>query len=184
MTLSRWFRDYVYFPLGGNREGAGRTFANLFIVFFLCGLWHGAGWTFIAWGIYHGLLLVVERLLRIRYGFVPSGIWGQVTTLFLVIIGWVIFRSPSLSAALQFLHAMFAGNAVQPLFPVAFFLTPDKVVFLAAGVVVALAPFRIGEPLFATLAKPLATVGAFIAFFYSLCLVAANGFNPFIYFRF
>jgi alginate O-acetyltransferase complex protein AlgI len=62
MTLSRWFRDYVYIPLGGNREGPWRTYRNLMIVFALCGLWHGAASTFLVWGVYHGVLLIAERL--------------------------------------------------------------------------------------------------------------------------
>lgn len=62
MTLSQWFRDYVYIPLGGNQSGNLKTCRNLFVVFFLCGLWHGASWTFAAWGIYHGLFLIFERM--------------------------------------------------------------------------------------------------------------------------
>ena len=61
MSLSRWFRDYVYIPLGGNRHGAARTYRNLFIVFVLTGFWHGANWTFLVWGLYHGALLIIER---------------------------------------------------------------------------------------------------------------------------
>ncbi len=63
MSLSRWFRDYVYVPLGGNRQSTGRTYVNLVTVFFLCGLWHGANWTFVIWGLYHGVFLVLERLV-------------------------------------------------------------------------------------------------------------------------
>jgi alginate O-acetyltransferase complex protein AlgI len=98
MTLSRWFRDYVYIPLGGNRHGKMRTFANLWIVFFLCGLWHGAGWTFIVWGLYHGLLLILERLADTHLRWRPTGILGIIASFTLITIGWVFFRAPSLES--------------------------------------------------------------------------------------
>ena len=93
MSLSRWFRDYVYISLGGNRKGAGRTYINLFIVFFLCGLWHGAAWTFIVWGIYYGLLLALERLVVGRILAKLPPLISLAYTLFLVLVGWIIFRA-------------------------------------------------------------------------------------------
>jgi alginate O-acetyltransferase complex protein AlgI len=87
MTLSRWFRDYVYVPLGGNRHGPWRTYRNLVIVFFLCGLWHGAAFTFVVWGLYHGVLLIIERLYMARFGELPRGPLAWATTLLLVMIG-------------------------------------------------------------------------------------------------
>ncbi|RZA10765.1 MAG: MBOAT family protein, partial [Proteobacteria bacterium] len=99
MTLSRWFRDYVYIPLGGNRLGPIRTCANLAIVFVLCGLWHGAAYTFLLWGLFHGSLLVLERLALRQFGWAPSGFVGWVGTLLLVMVGWVLFRAPSAGLA-------------------------------------------------------------------------------------
>src|SRR5262249_42879186 len=92
MTLSRWFRDYVYIPLGGNRRGAARMFFNLVLVFFLVGLWHGAAYQFIVWGLYHGALLIVERVLSLRFHFVPSGWLARAIAFLLVLLGWVLFR--------------------------------------------------------------------------------------------
>lgn len=188
MTLSRWFRDYVYIPLGGNRTGPLRTYLNLFIVFFLCGLWHGAAYTFIVWGLFHGLLLVIERVMRNRWAIEPSGLIGWGITLVLVMIGWVFFRSDTVSGAFGFLAAMFGlGQATEEAHVVAFYLTPDKLFFMALGVLVSLFPV---ERLQGSLTNwtlsaryPLQAL-ALVCFVYSVAQIAANGFNPFIYFRF
>lgn len=102
MTLSRWFRDYLYIPLGGSRAGEARTYRNLLIVFVLCGLWHGAAWTFLLWGLWHGAFLVAERLGR-KAGFprLPRLIGVAYTVLF-VALGWVLFRAESLRHALAY----------------------------------------------------------------------------------
>jgi len=108
ISLSSWFRDYLYIPLGGNRKGAVRSYFNLVTVFLLCGLWHGASWTFIVWGAYHGAFLVLERLLgkRTVYSFLPRPL--QIIATFVVItVGWVLFRSPDMSHAWRFLETMF-----------------------------------------------------------------------------
>jgi len=109
ISLSSWLRDYLYIPLGGNRVGVGRAYANLMIVFLLCGLWHGAGWTFIVWGAWHGLWLVIERALGRRplYVAFPSPIQVLLTFL-LVTIGWVVFRADTLAQAWQLLVTMFS----------------------------------------------------------------------------
>src|SRR5216684_1301317 len=111
MTLSSWLRDYLYIPLGGNRDGALRTFAHLWIVFFLCGLWHGAGFTFVVWGLYHGLLLIIERFVDTQFRWRPAGLPGITLSFVLVMIGWVFFRAPTLTAATHYLSAMFYFGA-------------------------------------------------------------------------
>jgi len=188
MTLSRWFRDYLYIPLGGSRCGPVRTYFNLFIVFFLCGLWHGAAYTFIVWGLFHGSLLVIERLMHKHGGFEPSGLVGWAVTFILVMIGWVLFRSESVGAALAHLAAMFGnGRATEDIYSVAFYLTPDKMVFLSVGVLISLFPLervRWLVDILAARGKIWAKAGALACFVYSLSCIAANGFNPFIYFRF
>ena len=187
MTLSRWFRDYVYIPLGGNRAGARRTYVNLFIVFFLCGLWHGAAYTFVVWGLLHGLVLVVERLLRSRLGFVPSGIPGWAATQFLVMLAWVFFRADTVHKAFLHLAAMFGlGTATSEVFTVAFYMTPDRIFFLCVGMLVALLPAERFFPSLVAGAAPGLPLkaGALTIFVYSVTQIAANGFNPFIYFRF
>ncbi len=108
ISLSSWFRDYLYVPLGGNRSSPIRTYFNLATVFLLCGLWHGASWSFVVWGLYHGLFLVIER----RAGWSRrkrSGLITRVLTLVIVLVGWVIFRSQDLTTAGTVLGQMFAG---------------------------------------------------------------------------
>ena len=110
ITLSRFFRDYVYLPLGGNRAGRKRMFINLWMVFILCGLWHGANWTYLLWGCYHGLFLVLERT---RIGriiqYQPKAI-RYVYMFLVVLVGWVIFRADSLTHAIGYLNMMFSWH--------------------------------------------------------------------------
>jgi alginate O-acetyltransferase complex protein AlgI len=105
ISLSSWFRDYLYIPLGGNRGGRARTYFNLLAVFFLCGLWHGAAWNFVVWGLYHGAFLVAER---IAHGAERGrGTWlGLLYTLLVVVVGWVFFRATSFEHASDVLRAM------------------------------------------------------------------------------
>jgi alginate O-acetyltransferase complex protein AlgI len=187
MTLSRWFRDYVYIPLGGNRQGSLRTYANLWSVFFLCGLWHGAGLTFVVWGLYHGSLLVIERLANSIWSWRPSGAFGVITSFLLVMIGWVFFRAATLEQAGHYLEALFGlGPAPSGYRGIAAYLTPDKVFYLALGLFFAFAPLeRLARLRFdrtVLMAGQLAL--SFCTLVYASLLLAANSFNPFIYFRF
>lgn len=108
ISLSSWFRDYVYIPLGGNRKGRWSTCKNLLIVFILTGFWHGASWTFVVWGLFHGFFLILERG---RLGDMLKRLPGMVRhvyTLVIVLIGWVFFRCEAIGDALVYLKAMFA----------------------------------------------------------------------------
>jgi alginate O-acetyltransferase complex protein AlgI len=120
VSLSSWLRDYLYIPLGGSRTGAGRAYANLLIVFLLCGLWHGAGWTFIVWGAWHGFWLIVERIRKEMGLMGPIGPMGRFTfhasrftTFVLVTVGWVVFRATSLAEAGRVLSIMFWPRAAE-----------------------------------------------------------------------
>ncbi len=115
MSLSNFFRDYIYLPLGGNRVTRGREFANLFTVFLLCGLWHGANWTFICWGLYHGIFLSLERTRCARLLSRCPRLLRHCYTLLVVLIGFVLFRAADLHQALSMVTAM-AGHATGPLF--------------------------------------------------------------------
>lgn len=111
MTLSRWLRDYLYIPLGGNRSGELLTYRNLFITFLLGGLWHGAGWTFVIWGALHGCALMIHRLWH-KMGFHMPVILAWPTTFLFVNFTWVFFRANSLPDAIHLIRAMFGLNGV------------------------------------------------------------------------
>ncbi|NTU72324.1 MAG: MBOAT family protein [Coriobacteriia bacterium] len=110
ITLSRFLREYLYFPLGGNRKGPTRTTVNLILTFLLGGLWHGAGWTFIAWGGWHGVLLALNHAWR-RAGRTLPRFIGLPITFLAVVAGWVLFRAPSMAAALDYFAAMVGRHA-------------------------------------------------------------------------
>jgi hypothetical protein len=107
MTLSRWFRGYVYIPLGGNRKGDIRILSNLFITFLLAGFWHGAGWTFVIWGSMHGVALVVHRLWK-KAGICMPALAGWFITFIFVDITWVFFRADSIGDAIRIITRMFS----------------------------------------------------------------------------
>ncbi len=113
MSLSAWFRDYVYIPLGGNRVSLPRQYFNLVLVFFLCGLWHGASWNFVIWGMFHGFFLVFERVRigKAFLNFLPNFL-QHFYAIFVIMIGWVFFRSPNLTHAIGFLKLMFSGTGI------------------------------------------------------------------------
>jgi alginate O-acetyltransferase complex protein AlgI len=191
ISLSRWFRDYLYVPLGGNRVEAWRVYVNLLIVFFLCALWHGAKWTFVVWGLIHGMFLVLERTGLMR-PLTRTPVLRNVYALAVVMFAWVFFRADSFPQALGFLGALVHADPAQTLtFPqvgttetiIAFalgcvFATP----FAARGIEALLhspSPFaRIG---IGAAAVPAAVALLFVA---SATKLAAGTYNPFIYFRF
>ena len=110
ISLSNWFRDYLYIPLGGNRRGRSRTYFNLFIVFFITGIWHGASWNFVVWGLLHGLFMIIEKL---GFDKTLANIWRPLQhlyTLFIVIMAWVLFRADDFSHAWGYYKAMFSYN--------------------------------------------------------------------------
>jgi alginate O-acetyltransferase complex protein AlgI len=195
MSLSRWFRDYLYVSLGGNRHGTARTYRNLVVVFLATGLWHGAAWTFVVWGAYHGALLIIERAtgLATVTGFVAL---RRAATFLLVLVGWVVFRAESLSAAAKMLRAMLvpehllAPNAgLAP--DLALLLTTHRMVLLAIVLLTVLLPgtWVMGKQIDAlggttlrrqVTARAVALVGAP----YAAVVAIAGTFSPFLYFRF
>jgi alginate O-acetyltransferase complex protein AlgI len=186
MTLSRWFRDYLYIPLGGNQRGLLRTCVNLLLVFFLCGLWHGASYTFIVWGVYYGVLLCVERILSHYYGFRLKGVPGMLATFLLVTLGWVFFRSPDLGSAFKLLAIMFKPTSISPYFTFDYYVTNDKIVTLAAAFIFSFVPFdALRRKLESMASGPLIRAAISLPVtFYSIMLMSMNGFKPFIYFQF
>ena len=117
MTLSGWFREYVYIPLGGNRKGLKRQILNLFIVELLTGIWHGANWNFICWGLYYFVLLAVEKLFLLPY-LQKAKVWSHIYTLFLVVVGWAMFvgNDAGVSFRLLFRKLFIPSGGVSPLY--------------------------------------------------------------------
>ena len=182
ISLSAWFRDYVYIPLGGNRKGKIRAGLNKFIVFFLCGLWHGASWTFLLWGIWHGLFSILEST-----GIIPAKklakhrFIGHVYTLFVVLIGFVMFRAGSISQGFTFLAAMFTNFASSAATTVALhqFVTTEAVVMLVLGTVLCLpVPAKITQ---CKIWRPLSCAASLLLLVLCIIALAAGGFAPSIY---
>ena len=188
LSLSFWFRDYLYIPLGGGRRGTPRKCLNKAIVFLLCGLWHGASWTFVLWGAWHGLLSAIESALPMKQlQEKPLGRWiGHIYTLLAVCLGFVVFRAATVGEAMTVLRAMFSGFTLTPASTLALErISPAVWCALGAGIIGSL-------PVGPWLKKRLG--GGWLEFssyagaaaLFVLCLLAAAGssFQPFIYAQF
>lgn len=188
ISLSSWFRDYVYIPLGGNRKGTARTALNKAIVFVLCGIWHGAGWTFLLWGAWHGVFSALECCSK-RFGKnAHRNIFYHIYALLIVCLGFVIFRASTLTEMLAVWRAMFTGFAADPRSTLALErITPAAWCALFAGI---LACFPIA-PKLRTLPEqtrrwlePVTYIGTVFLFILCLFAAAGSGFQPFIYTQF
>jgi alginate O-acetyltransferase complex protein AlgI len=193
ISLSTWFRDYLYVPLGGNRVSPARTYVNLVTVFFLCGLWHGASWNFVIWGLWHGLFLAIERAARTSESGRPSprsllvSVAGHLYTLAVVMIGWVFFRADTLSAAAAFLHAMGGLSTPSPTpFTVQWYLTREVALAILAGVIGSMpwVPALAQRAERSIAVEAVATASLAVLLVASIMQMAARTYNPFIYFRF
>jgi alginate O-acetyltransferase complex protein AlgI len=191
MSLSRWFRDYLYISLGGNRGTSLATYRNLIIVFLITGLWHGAAWTFVLWGAYHGVLLLIERLLgvgrRDRDEDRPDPL-GQARTVALVLFGWILFRSPDIGHAVGYMAALLRPGLELPV-TMARSIDPLASIALAIGCASVLLPRdwvtgvrleRASIP--AIRALRLAVVA--VVFPAAVSFLVAGDFSPFLYFQF
>ncbi len=189
ITLSTWFRDYLYIPLGGNRGGALRTARNLAIVFALCGLWHGAAWTFLVWGLWHGALLALERPWRGRRAPTWTAPLGHIYVLLAVGVGWVLFRSESFAAALAYLRALVGMSPAAAGARELGLITPPVIAALAVAAIASV-PWQTrraadgASPVLELVWRWLSVPAC--AAVWVLCWVrlAAGTHNPFIYFRF
>jgi alginate O-acetyltransferase complex protein AlgI len=191
MSLSRWFRDYVYIPLGGNRGGAGKTYRNLCIVFVLTGFWHGAQWTFLIWGMYHGALLIIERAFG--YDATPatprSRFARRALTLLLVVIGWVFFRSADLAHALGMVGHMLLPDFTGLGDVVEASLTNQRLVVLLAAMAIFFLPAHpvTGPLLESSRSRPATALRISVmtvGLVYAAILVATGTFSPFLYYQF
>jgi len=199
ISLSNWFRDYLYVPLGGSRCSASRTYVNLALVFLLCGLWHGASWTFVFWGLLHGSFLIVERLgLESRLRRLPAVV-GHAYVLVFLVVSWTFFRADSLPFAIHYLGALIGFGQGSAQHTAGMYLTPLTGIVLLVGIVGAtpwlpqfVRCFRSFEWRVETNLSRLlcgaghfvSAVSLFIVLMLSVMWLAAGTYNPFIYFRF
>lgn len=192
MTLSSWFREYVYIPLGGNRKGLGRQLINILIVWTLTGIWHGAGWNFLLWGMWFALWLIVEKIFLKKMLEALPGIVGNLYTMFLVIIGWVFFSIESGSHALNYLKVMLGMGEAGWIQSISLFDGMENMVIFIIALIGS-------TPIFAWIGKRLAssTNGYGIALYRildkvvlgvlliaSIAYIVDATYNPFLYFRF
>ncbi len=185
ISLSSWFRDYVYIPLGGNRKGTARTIFNILVVWSLTGLWHGAAWNFIAWGAFYGVLLIAEKYVFARLlEKIPTFI-KYIVTMVIVMIGWVFFSSETLTSAIGYIKNMFGVSGNSFIDSTAKYLLSENffsitVMILCATGVFAIVP-RIKNFRFNVALMSAGYLGIFI-----LCIIylISETYNPFLYFRF
>lgn len=185
ISLSTFLRDYLYIPLGGNRRGAARTTVNLAIVMLLGGLWHGANWTFLAWGAYHGAFLIAERFANRQpaYRSLPRGL--RVALTFIIVLGsWVWFRAESLPAAAAYFRALAGGGTVNEATALlaAQVFAPGKLAIMGLGTL-CLCASRQAHDWSETLTWPKALILVPV-FALALAVLCAQTFNPFLYFQF
>lgn len=185
ITLSQWFRDYVYIPLGGSRRGTARTFVNLFIVWALTGLWHGAAWNYVLWGLYYFVLLTAERLIgEARLARVPRAL-RHILTMALVMLGWVLFAIEDFSTLAGYLHAMFTLSGGWISAQAAVWVLSYLPLFLVA--VLASLPFAarlVQHQEEAHLVQWGAPLWCLLLLAASCAALVAQSYNPFLYFRF
>lgn len=190
MTLGSWMKNYLYIPLGGNKVKSNtRLYLNLCIVFLISGFWHGAAWTFIFWGVYHGIWLVLERVFLLKAYEKIGKLLSTIICFILIAIGWVFFRSETITDAFHFISKLFSFNFT---LPPHFINTEFIFYFLLAILFSFFTSFSIGNKIqqkvyfsyYGLLGNLLFASIACILFTLSLASITSSGFNPFIYFRF
>lgn len=187
ISLSTWFRDYLYIPLGGNRKGNVRTYLNLFIVFFTTGLWHGAAWTFVVWGLWHGLFIIIERVTGFHK---KEGGWllktiRHIYCMLVVILGWVLFRSDSFSYSLNYIATMFGGGGEKDIvFSIPYFMRNTEWIIMSVAFICSIPIFE--KILESKAGWKLMLVNAclIILLVLSFMAMASSTYQSFLYFKF
>ncbi|MBK7309723.1 MAG: MBOAT family protein [Sphingobacteriaceae bacterium] len=189
ITLGAWMKNYLYIPLGGNKGSNTKLYRNLFIVFLLSGLWHGASWNFVLWGAYHGLFLVLERLF-LGNVFEKLGKFISIPLTFMIVVtGWVLFRNDDLSYAFSVIKQMYSFNFMDGKFAMNNDFMAMAVIalliswFAITNKTLAMQQSLYGEK-FSNNGKWMVVLSSIVLFYVSLSYISALNFNPFIYFRF
>ncbi|MAT80244.1 MAG: membrane-bound O-acyltransferase family protein [Phycisphaerae bacterium] len=191
ITLSTWFRDYLFFPMGGSKGSTAKVVFNLAVLFVLVGIWHGAGWTFLIWGAYNALLMIWERLTKRNFTdpeAVSSPLRRRIITVFMLMMGWPIFMCPTVASALQYYARLFdfefhGTGALGP------WLAPENVILMILGGLTVFLPHDFYGGLWITRSNSrsarLARAGLLLIVFpWTLMLIISGTFSPFIYFQF
>lgn len=178
ISLGTWFREYVYIPLGGNRKGVKRQIINLLIVWALTGLWHGAAWNFVIWGLYYGILLIFEKFVYVHMQKRLPKFLNVVITFIVVIIGWVFFFSNNMTEAVSYLKAMFGQSGCSHDGMGGFLLLNNLVMIILAWIP-SVFDFKEGKK-----KSPLKWVLCIMVFLITIAFLVSESYNPFLYFRF
>lgn len=184
ISLSTWFKEYVYIPLGGSRVSSGRTRLNLMIVWALTGFWHGASFNFLAWGVYYGVLLIIEKEFLLKGLKKLPGFVQMVYTFFFVLIGWVLFATDSLAGAWGYLKALFGFSGAGVLGATFLYdLMANKVLFVASVLACLPYPAKLGRKFLAK-SPSYAILPVAVALLLCTAYLVDSAYNPFLYFRF
>jgi alginate O-acetyltransferase complex protein AlgI len=183
MSLSTWFKEYVYIPLGGNRKGKPRQIVNLLIVWMLTGLWHGASWNFVLWGLYYAVLLICEKLFLLKWLEKLPRALRHVYAMVIVMLGWALFYFEDMGALSSFLLRLFtpAAMTVQGMNILLAYLPLLCVAVFASTPAAKLLTDRYGDTAVVRYGK---IVAAALALLLCVASLASQSYNPFIYFRF
>lgn len=185
ISLSTWFKEYLYIPLGGNRKGSVRTYVNLIIVFFCTGLWHGASWNFVLWGLWHGLFSVLERLGFVRFlERDKTTVISRIYTLFVVVVGFTIFGLVDFNQLKEYIGIMlFNSNGV--LIDYSFlFMLKNNVFILIAGILISMPVYGIVKDKGVKALHIISVILYVVCFILSIAYLVSSSYNPFLYFRF
>ncbi len=185
MSLGTWFRDYVYIPLGGNRKGLKRQIINILIVWALTGIWHGANWNFLAWGLYFGVIIILEKIFLLRILEKLPRLFRYIYAILLVIVSWTIFECTSLSSGLTYAGSLFAAWDNELFASMDFFnLRANILLLLIAAVGSTPLPKKLLNSLNDRVQNIVVPIGATALLLLSTAYLINSSYNPFLYFRF
>lgn len=188
ITLGSWFRDYIYIPLGGNRKGFPKQIRNILIVWFLTGAWHGASWNFILWGVFFGIILIIEKVILLKLLEKTHKILNHIYAIFFVLISWVIFAFEDLTKVKDYLLTMFHLNGTQIINSEGLYYLKNYFIIILIGII-------LSTPILTKLLNKLEKkksniISIFITVIYigilvlSTASLVSDSYNPFLYFRF
>ena len=190
ISLSTWFKEYVYIPLGGNRKGKFKTLRNLGIVFLLTGIWHGAAWNFVVWGIWHGFFIIIEKIINIKeFEQKHTQKWVRflqhIYCIFAFLIGWVMFRAETMSYAWMYIKNMFGLVRVHDIsYGMGYYIDNFEIIIFVCAILCSMPLFNKMLEVENKFGRTLINIWLLILFILSAATIASSTYNPFIYFRF